>query len=30
MQAKLVVINNFFARKIKIVVLTILTYAAMC
>lgn len=30
MQAKLVVINDFFARKLKIVVLTILTYAAMC
>ena len=30
MQAKLVVINNFFTRKLKIIVLTILTYAAMC
>jgi hypothetical protein len=30
MQARLIVINNFFARKLKIIVLTILTYAAMC
>lgn len=30
MQATLIVINDFFARKLKIVVLTVLTYAAMC
>ncbi len=30
MEAKLIVINNFFARKLKIIVLTILTYAALC
>ncbi len=30
MQAKLIVINDFFARKLKIIILTILTYAAMC
>jgi len=30
MQAKLVVIDEFFARKLKIIVLTILTYAALC
>jgi len=30
MQAKLVVIDQFFARKIKIIILTILTYAAIC
>ena len=30
MQAKLVVVNEFFARKLKIIILTILTYAAMC
>lgn len=30
MEAKLIVINNFFARKLKIIVLTVLTYAALC
>jgi hypothetical protein len=30
MQAKLVVINDFFARKLKIIILTVLTYAALC
>jgi hypothetical protein len=30
MEAKLVVVNEFFARKLKIIILTILTYAAMC
>ncbi len=30
MEAQLIAINNFFARKLKIIVLTILTYAALC
>jgi hypothetical protein len=30
MEARLIVINDFFARKLKIIVLTILTYAALC
>jgi hypothetical protein len=30
MEATLITINNFFARKLKIVVLTLLTYAALC
>jgi hypothetical protein len=30
MEAQLIVINEFFARKLKIIVLTILTYAALC
>jgi hypothetical protein len=30
MQAKLIVIDEFFARKLKIIVLTILTYAVLC
>lgn len=30
MQEALFVIHEFFARKVKIIVLTILTYAALC
>lgn len=30
MEAKLILVNDFFARKLKIIVLTILTYAALC
>lgn len=30
MEGALIAINNFFARKLKIIVLTILTYAALC
>jgi len=30
MEAQLIVLNEFFARKLKIIVLTILAYIAMC
>ncbi len=30
MEATLILIDEFFARKLKIIVLTILTYAALC
>jgi hypothetical protein len=30
MEATLITINDFFARKLKIIVLTALTYAALC
>lgn len=30
MEATLITINDFFARKLKIIVLTVLTYAALC
>lgn len=30
MQAVLITIDEFFARKVKIIILTMLTYAALC
>jgi len=30
MEATLILVNDFFARKLKIIILTLLTYAALC